>query len=130
MKVILQSVPKSRIRNNQCGDWRLYNSRTIKATTAFMGDEDSEFAVALHEAIEAWLCRKHGVTDESVTAFDAMFEEERERSLHGPHDEDGEDLRSPYRIEHEVATKIERILIEACGVTWSQHEDTVHKLFE
>jgi hypothetical protein len=121
MKIILRSLPLRRIRNNQCGDWWLRASGKIEASSARMSDERSEIAVAIHELIEAWLCRAHGVTDEAVCAFDAMFEEERTQGLHDEEAEAGDDPRAPYRSEHKAATAVEREVCDAFGLTWPDH---------
>jgi len=91
---------------------------------------DFEFLVAFHEMIEACLCRKRGITDEQVTAFDAMYEKERARGLHGPDDEDGDDERAPYKYEHAFATLLEKMMAAQLGVDWKQYEAAISALFE
>jgi hypothetical protein len=128
-KIVLKSVPLRHIRNNQCGDWRVHKNK-ILALTAQMEDPRSELLVAMHEAIEAFLCDRAGITDAQVTDFDALYESERERELHGDSDEAGDDQRAPYRAQHLAATAVERAAAQALGITWDDHERNVADLFE
>jgi hypothetical protein len=128
MKIILAARPLDKIRNRQCGDWT-YDDKRLTAIAAKMGNQDFEFLVAFHEMIEAYLCRKRGITDEQVTAFDAMFEKEREQGLHGPDDEDGDDPRAPYHFEHAFATGMEKMMAAELGVDWTEYEAAISALF-
>lgn len=67
-----------------------------------MSDRRYEFLVAMHEVIEAFLCKTRGVTQQRVDAFDT-----------GPGkdlDEPGDDPRAPYFHEHQFASKIEKLM--------------------
>jgi len=90
-----------------------------------MGDADSEFLVALHELVEAYLCQKAGIPDEVVTAFDKAFEAKRQP---GNTDEPGDDPEAPYRHEHRIATIVEMIVADAANVDWHKHEANVNAL--
>ena len=125
---ILKTAPMKRIRNNQAGDWKV--GKHIVAISAKMDCSESELAIAIHELIEAWICRKQGITDEQVTAFDAMFENERNRGQHNLFDEAGDDVRAPYFDAHQRATSVENEVCSALKLTWSQHESNVNSLFE
>ena len=134
MNIHLISLDKDRIRNDQCGDWYVEEdtedgSERLVAASAIMSDWRSEVAVQVHEMIEALLCKKHGVTDLQVTQFDAMFEEERTKGLHGLYAEAGDDPRAPYRDEHAEATFAERAICAALGLAWGEHERNVEALF-
>ena len=128
MKTIarLKTAPFNQLRNAQCGDWRIRRG-TIEALSAYMSDERSELAVAIHELIEAWLCRRDmgKDADAQVTAFDALFEEERARGLHRADAENGDDPRAPYQRQHQSATAVERAVCSALGLSWSQHTRNV-----
>lgn len=125
---ILKSSSMKRIRNNQAGDWKV--GKHIVAISAKMDCAESELAVAIHELIEAWICRKQGITDAQVTKFDAMFENERERGQHEKFDEAGDDVRAPYFDAHQRATNVEADVCKALNLSWSQHEFNVNSLFE
>lgn len=121
----LDVIPFSHMRYATVGDWWLKGEGEFDITVAAMGDADSEFLVALHELVEAYLCRKAGITDEEVTAFDKAFEAKRQP---GNTDEPGDESDAPYRQQHRTATLVEMIVADAAGVDWKQHEKTVNAL--
>lgn len=102
-----------------CGDWRFCTNGDLEATVSQMDDPDAEFVVLLHELIEAYLCRKHGVSSQSVCAHDIMFE--KERQLMQDMAEPGDDPRAPYRREHQFATMIEMAVLHELGGSWPDH---------
>lgn len=90
-----------------------------------MKDQRYVFLVALHEMIEYELCKKNGISDKKVVAFDVNFESERKRNLHPIDAEPGNDPRAPYKKEHDFATSIEMMVARKLGVSWSDYEKTV-----
>jgi hypothetical protein len=84
-----------------------------------------ELCVAVHELIEAMLCRNLGITDESVTEFDEEFESKR---AEGNTDEPGDDPHAPYRKQHFFATSIERLLAAELGIDWKKYEEAINNL--
>ena len=129
LRAKLQSVSTALIRNKQCGDWRFGKRGSIVALSARMEDPRSEVAVSIHEFIEAWLCRDAEISDEEVTAFDLKFELERTEGLHSDSAENGDDPRAPYRKQHVAATKVEKAVCKALGLSWADHCKNVEKLF-
>jgi hypothetical protein len=128
-QVLLKVIPHECQRYETVGDWHFTpNERVLNVRVSAMGDWRSEFAVGVHEAIEAMLCREHGVTDEVVTEFDMQFERERALGEHTPEAEPGDDLRAPYREEHVMATAVEQTVCTALGLSWEQHERNVYAL--
>ena len=119
MNVQLKTVPKEQVRCDGYGDW-FYGEFGILATCADIKewDDDTKFRIAVHEMVEAWLCRKHGVTDTQVCKFDLLYEAERAEEKHGELDEPGDDPRAPYREEHRAADHVERALCQVLGLTW------------
>jgi hypothetical protein len=132
--VYLRSVPLNDLRNGQAGDWLFADRRSgeegLHALSAKMDDWRSEFAICIHEAIEALLCMEHGITDLQVTQFDAQFEAERAAGNHGTFAEAGDDFRSPYFKEHQTATFVERAVCAALELDWEQHTQNVEELFQ
>src|SRR5258708_1027371 len=47
------------------GNWR-YHGGNVDVTVSRMSDERYEFLVAMHELIEAYLCKRAGITAETV----------------------------------------------------------------
>lgn len=131
MNVRLISTPAENIRAEQAGDWWTYgNNNTILVHVIDGLPPESQLAIAIHEVIEAWLCRFHGISDEDVVTFDNHYEAERENGDHGPEDEPGDDPCAPYRAEHMAATHVERAVCAALGITWKLHELSVQQLAE
>lgn len=120
LDVKIQTAPRHLVRCDQLGDWHI-NGRILVRVLENTISEESELAVAIHELVEAFLCRRDGVTDEAVVEFDTMFEKEREAGYHSETDEDGDDFRAPYREQHMKATHVERAVCHALGITWEQH---------
>ncbi len=61
--------------------------------------------------VEAYLCQKHGVTDEDVTAWDKAH----------PDVEPGDLPGAPYYEQHMFATKIEKLMAKRLGVKWKDY---------
>jgi hypothetical protein len=107
-----QTMPKAMIRAGQIGDWR-HGLNSVVAYSAEIGDERSEFLIAMHELVEGYLCREANITDFEVTEFDLA---------HPKADEPGDLRAAPYHKQHVVAMKVEKILGKALGVKWRDHE--------
>ena len=122
MKILLKTIPHSKQRYETSGDWQIAEDGSISIDVSDMGNEDYAFLVAIHEAVEVWLCQKRGITDEVVTAFDIEFERNRPE---GDESEPGDHPDSPYRKEHFVATNIERIIAAELGVLWADYDKAV-----
>jgi hypothetical protein len=122
MKIQLRTIPHKSQRYETVGDWEVGDSGEILISVSDMGNEDYAFLVGIHEAIEVWLCRKRGITQDQVDAFDIKFEEEREN---GDVSEPGDSPDAPYRKEHFFATNIERIIAAELGVDWAKYDRTV-----
>lgn len=121
MNIAIHSVPQQRIRANQIGDWWSFGGGSFTIHALETLSPESQFAVIIHELVEAYLCRKRGVTDEVVSAFDEHYEAECKEGKHKPDDEPGDDLRSPYRTEHMAATFVERAVCHVLGISWPEH---------
>jgi len=91
-------------------------------------NEDYEFLVGLHELVEQHLCKRRGITTQSVDEFDIEFEKQREKSLTLSNAEPGDNRFAPYQNEHCIATGIERIMAAAIGVKWSDYETEINSL--
>lgn len=118
------------IRNEQAGDWRFEKNGDLAVASIPLGDWRMELLIQIHELVEAALCKHRNISDEDVTAFDALFEEERARGLHADEDEDGDDPRAPYRQEHQTATLVEMIVARELDVKWSEYEQRIYATFE
>jgi hypothetical protein len=122
LDIKITTVPKHLIRAEQSGDWWFNNDFISAAVLEGFYPPDYELMIGIHEVIEAWLCRKLGITDEQVVKFDTMYEAERQAGKHQDNDEPGDDPRSPYRLAHMAATHVERAVGSALDVSWKEHE--------
>lgn len=113
-------------RNSQCGDWIFDSNGNLTVTSIPLGDPYMESLIQFHEALEAITCFRRHITDETVSAFDELFETERAKGLHLETDEDGDDPRAPYRREHFFATNIERQIAAEWGIDWKEYEKRIY----
>lgn len=116
MNVVLRSAPQHRIRADQVGDWWCFGENQFTIHVLETLSPEAQFAVAIHELVEAYLCRKDGVSDEVVSAFDEHYEAERKEGKHNEDDEPGDDSRSPYRKQHRAATFVERAVCHVLNI--------------
>lgn len=89
------------------GDWYFATDGVlvIKISADVLSPEG--FLFALHELVEAMLCRHRGIPQEAVDAFDARFQGEGEP---------GDDPRAPYRAEHRFSMLIEHQVAHELGI--------------
>lgn len=123
VRFILTEVPPGEQRYDTVGDWIPGSPAEIRVSR--MSDPRYSFLVAIHELIEYELCRRRGVTDRQVVAFDRMFEKERVAGLHSQSAEPGDDPRAPYREEHRLAVKIEKLVAKKLDVNWNEYCEEV-----
>ena len=122
MKIYASTQPYSKMRYPTLGDYDYkLGIPYFEFYTAETGNDDFNLAIFLHEIKEAYLCWKAGIKEEDITAFDIMFENEREIGLHGGDDEPGDDPRAPYYHQHQTATKDEKKMIKDTGHTWAEY---------
>ncbi|MHB8362817.1 MAG: hypothetical protein ACYDBX_04330 [Patescibacteria group bacterium] len=124
MKIVINVVPHDRQRYKTAGDW-FFDGDNLFIKVSDMGNEDFAFLVAIHEMVEAWLCKKLDISEEEITKFDMRFEANRKD---GNTDEPGDDVNSPYADEHLLATGIEKIICSALGIKWAEYDKTVNNL--
>ena len=79
-------------------------------------NDRSAFLVALHEMVEAFLCKEDGIAEEDVSAWDLANPDLAEPGSHPD---------APYHRQHEVALEVEKIVARALGRDWDDHEDWV-----
>lgn len=121
MNIVIKTIPHNAQRYDTCGDWR-FNGETLEIYVSECGEWRYEFLVAMHEAIEAMLCKHHGVKEEAVTAFDMVYEAQRKLD---DISEPGDSPKAPYHREHRYATDIELFLAHEFSVDWSEYEKRI-----
>ena len=113
-------------RYSTCGDWQIDTDGCICIKVSDTGFRIDALLVGIHEAVEAILCREHGVKEVDVTAFDVEFG----KTHNLEEEEPGEDPGAPYRREHATADVVERIVALEAGVVWRKYDDRVNALFK
>lgn len=126
-RVVIQMVPHDSQRYPTVGDW-MFLDNILYLSISDMGDDKYHQLVAVHEYVEAILCRESGVTDTEVTAFDKEYENWRLEGKVGEFDEPGNDPRAPYYKQHQAATEVEKKLAEVLGVDWNAYDMAVNTL--
>ena len=122
LKIQIETIPHDQHCYPTVGNYWDDSDGTLQVRVSEMGDPRYEFLVAVHELIEKELCRQRGISEPEITRFDVQFEEERERGLHDPDKEPGDDPSAPYHRDHVFATKLERMLAREMGVDWDAYE--------
>lgn len=113
------TIPHKKQRYDTCGDWWYDKKGVLQIRVSDLHNPYYEAALSLHEQTEAILCKKHGVTDKVVCAFDIKYE--KNRTL-GNEEEPGDDPKAPYQNEHCMATAVERMLIGSLNIKWKTYE--------
>lgn len=121
LKVEMKSIKQSEQRYETLGDWWDDENGVTQIRVTGLKIPESEFLVCLHELVEQYLCKKRGISEESVSDHDKMFEKERSDGKWDEYAEPGDDPRAPYRKEHFVAEIIERIMASELGINWKEH---------
>ena len=118
MMITIETAPAAKMRYPSAGDWQLKPDGTLHITVSRMSDHRYEFLVALHELVEALLCKETGVSQAAVDAFDIEYEKHRKP---GDDSEPGDAAGAPYRREHVIASVTERLAAELLKVDWNRY---------
>lgn len=103
------------------GDWMDGNGTDLKICVSRTGDHRMDMLIAVHELVEALLCRFRAIPQELVDQFDLHFKGDGEP---------GDDPGCPYRREHFTATIIEMIMARELHVDWQRYEQRIDELME
>lgn len=101
-------------------DWTFDDKGDLLVRVSKMSDWRFEMVLAIHEAVEAVMCKHNGVTQAMVDDFDIPYHNAHEIDLNA-----GDELDAPYRHEHCLATAIERIMAAELDVPWKTYDDEV-----
>lgn len=99
-------------------DWFFDDRGDLQVRVSKLSDWRREMCLAFHEAVEAVLCKFHGVSQKAVDAFDQQYEQTHASDLNA-----GDDPLAPYQREHNTATAVERILAGELFVQWKNYDD-------
>jgi hypothetical protein len=119
MDITIKVIPDSEMRPTVSGaDWYWDDNGDLQVRVAPMSDWRRETLLAIHETVEAIMCKHNGVTQASVDVFDKEYYETHECDKDA-----GDDPQAPYVREHCLATAIERILCAELDVNWKSYDD-------
>lgn len=124
MEIHIKTIPHNNQRYETCGDW-IFDGDKLFISVSDTGNDNYSFMVALHEMVEAWLCKDRGIDGYKITDFDCAFENIRQE---GNTDEVGDDPEAPYQNEHLFATGIEKMMCSALGIKWAKYDNTINSL--
>lgn len=96
----IKSIDAREQRYDTAGDYREIPSGWVFSISK-QGNIDEEFLILIHELVEWYLTQKHGIPEPEITRFDIE---------HGSSRDPGSERDSPYREEHEMARKVERVV--------------------
>lgn len=123
MKIVIETIPHEHQRYPTVGDWVYDDDGNLAIRVSQMKDWRHEMLVAVHELVEVLTCKKDGISQESVDAFDIEYEKNRAKD--DVESEPGDDPKAPYVDQHCLATGIERILAQQWGVKWNEYADEI-----
>lgn len=127
MNINIKQVPNEEIKTRKGftgADWWWNENGDLEIRVASeLEDWRESMSLAIHEAVEALICKKMGITIESVDEFDSHFKGEHIVDVNA-----GDDPKAPYKIPHTFATAAERILTGALEVDWLNYDKRLSDL--
>jgi hypothetical protein len=126
MKITIETIAPAEQRYDTCGDWVFDKDLNLRVYVSNLGDWKMEACIAVHELIEALLCKARRISQKEVDEFDRQHGEGLWNS--DTVAEPGDDPNSPYRAEHFFATTIERLLATELGISWQEYAEKIDGL--
>lgn len=123
--VRIEVIPHQEQFYETVGDWRWDESGILVLRVSSTGDWRYEMLVAVHELIEAVLCKHEEISQSEVDDWDIKFEKERKEGKRNDYEEPGDDINAPYFHQHQYATKVEKDLAQRLCVTWADYTNAL-----
>lgn len=137
MKIQIQTIPNNEQRYSTVGDYWIDEDGTRQIRVSDLENDDYNFLIAIHEAIEQHFCLKKGIKEEDITNFDKHFEDMRIAfpDLVGEM-EAGDHDNAPYNREHKLASMFEKWVADNIansmdinpGVFWEEYNKKCNEL--
>jgi len=122
---IVSTAPRL-LRNNGVGDYYESADGSWNILASEMKNPRHTDLILTHEFIEVLLIRAAGIPEPVIDAWDAYFEVLRKYGLVDKDAEPGDDPRAPYYKQHQMATKIEKLMCEeGFEIDWDDYGDAV-----
>jgi hypothetical protein len=116
----IKFIPGAEQRYSTSGDWYYdeHNDLVIAVTNDAEPNptEETQLLVAVHELVEALLCRRRRIPQKMVDDFDLNFKGQEDCLACGDWAEPGDDPAAPYCQEHRFAMIVEHMLAHEMGV--------------
>ena len=127
-KITIHFVDHNTQRYNTVGDWYYDGTENhVNGELVIMvsksTNEVAGFMIAIHEMVEALLCRQAGITVEAVDNFDLHA------ANYSDNGEPGEIPSCPYYDQHQTAEIFERMLGQFMGLKWHDYENALDMLY-
>ncbi len=110
----IRTIPHKTQDYNTPGDYWVDSQNHTKIVVSEELGDDSAFLVALHEFVEDYLCKKRGIKNDDVVAFDKANINNYEPGMMPS---------APYHKEHVFADLIERQVCRELGIEWTDHDN-------
>jgi hypothetical protein len=126
-KIVIKVIDHKDQRYPTIGDWEFTNEDTLQINVSDLGDIKYNCLIAVHELIEALLCKfaSPEITTAIVDAFDIEYEKQRKEN---DDSEPGDSSEAPYHEQHKIATVIEMLVAIALNVSWAEYEKRINEL--
>ena len=119
MRILIQSIAHKDQRYPTVGDWWTDIQGDLHIRVSELPDQKHMQLIAIHELIEALLCKATHVDQIEVDRFDQTFAGDGEP---------GDDPKAPYYQQHQVASGIEQLLATLMNVRWLAYGRAVESL--
>lgn len=77
--------------------------------------------ILIHELVEEVLTRNKGIKEEDILKHDLWVEEQVAEGKYPDDAEPGEHEKSPYKKEHLLAEKIEKMIAKDLNIDWGEY---------
>jgi hypothetical protein len=134
LKIDWKVIPHREQRYDTTGDWQLLGD-DIVIRTSDLGNPDYNFLEGLHEVVEAYLCKRMGITQKMVDDYDFAYETAHQRGdanypcgcPYNRLSDPGSDPHSPYLCAHLVAEAVEAIVARTLRADWKEYDELAEK---
>lgn len=125
MNINIEVIARAKMRPEVDGaDWWFDVQGNLQVRVCPMSNWKHETLLAIHEAVEAVMCKSNGVSQKQVDEFDAAYDKTHDTDV-----EAGDDPGAPYAREHCFSTAIERILCAEMGVAWAVYDHELNETY-
>jgi hypothetical protein len=115
----VKEIEHSSQRYDTYGDWQFDADGRLNIKVSKTRNEWDSYLLAIHEIIEAVLCRYAGITEEEVDKWD----------LDHPYSDDpGAISGCPYASQHSIAFAVEKMLADKIKRNWREYEKELESL--